>query len=112
LGEHIRVRADPVDAEPLAFELLDAGNLLLPTIAPVMRFLLWPIMTKFLAPPEIARMGANPPMIPTSTSPDKIEVVPSGPEAINTSFTSKPCFLKKPASLAIHMGAIETTGAV
>ena len=77
-----------------------------------MRFLLWPIMTKFFAPPAIARIGAKPPMMPTSTSPDRIEVVPIGPEAMKTSFTSKPCFLKNPASLAIHMGAIETTGAV
>jgi hypothetical protein len=77
-----------------------------------MRFLLCPIITKFLAPPAIARVGANPPMIPTSTSPDSIAVVPSGPEAIKTSFTSSPCFLKNPASFAIHIGAMETTGAV
>ena len=35
-----------------------------------------------------------------------------GPEAIKTSLTSSPCFLKKPTSLAIHIGAMETTGAV
>jgi len=83
-----------------------------PTILLVMRFLLCPMITKPLAPPTIARNGAKPPMIPTSVSLPSTEAVPTGPEAIKTNLTSSPCFLKNPASLAIHIGAIEATGAV
>jgi len=69
------------------------------------------MMTRLLAPPTIARNGANPPMMPTSASPPSTAAVPTGPEAMKTNLTSSPFFLKIPASLAIHMGAIEATGA-
>ena len=51
-------------------------------------------------------------MMPTSVSPPSNDAVPAGPDAIKTSLTLSRCFLKKPASLAIHMGAMEATGAV
>ena len=66
LSEHVRVGTDPVDAQTLAFEIRDLAISFLPTMVPVMRFLVCPIITRFFAPPAIARIGANPPMTPTS----------------------------------------------
>jgi len=112
LGKHIGIRPDAVDAEALPPQICTVAISFLARILLVIRFLLWPMIERPLAPPTIARMGAKPPMIPTSVSLPSTDAVPIGPEAMKTSLTSSPCFLNRPASLAIHMGAIEATGAV
>jgi hypothetical protein len=112
LSEHIRIRTDPVDAQPFPLEILNAGDLFLAdNISRHTSLALADHNEIFGAAHDCPRRGksADDPHI---RFPREQGGSPGGTGCNKDELNIEPLLLKKPASLAIHMGDMETTGAV